>query len=88
MDDEFTLEDVLKALRMGMADTAIQGVRIGRPHLRMIVEHIAELQQYKNWYEEAMVMSNKHGYACMSAAEVIDDLAYGLKQAEGRTDGK
>lgn len=85
MADELKIEDVLKAMRMGVADTSIKGLRLSRAELKLITDHVASLQEYKTWYDEAMEATNRAGYAGMSAAQVIDDMAYGLKQLEDKS---
>ncbi|QJI52280.1 hypothetical protein [Cronobacter phage JC01] len=83
MSNNLSIEEILQALRIA-SQQGLDGVSVDIGQVRKILSRIDYLEDYKEWYEEAMEASNKHGYVGMSAAQVINDLAYGLKQAESK----
>lgn len=83
MSNEMSIEEILRALRIA-SQKGVDGVSVEIGQVRKILAHIDYLKDYKEWYEEAIEASNKHGYAGMSAAQVIEDMAYGIKQLEAK----
>lgn len=52
------------------------------PLIEHVPDHSADFE-YKKWYEEAMIASNEAGYACVSAADTIRDLAREVRTLQG-----
>lgn len=86
MATKLTPIQILTVLQAVCKFPDVPGCLLRKEEIETLLTYIETLLEHQAWYEEAIVASNTHGYACMSAAQVIDAMSARIEELEKAND--